>query len=233
MKVLITLLISGLWSLTVCLSQNIEGAWQAHEGSKQQVLLLVDGYLSYTEFDQDNKHFGLTFGGPYTFSDNSIALHYEFNSQDGSLVGKQISFGTELKDELQTNIDGKAISWQKIDDKNNPIAGVWWISERKEGEQMVQRQLRDRRTLKILSGSRFQWVAINIKTGEFSGTGGGTFHFGEGKYIENIEFFSRDGSRVGSSLEFNGELKDDKWHHSGLSSSGSPIYEVWSRLPSK
>lgn len=86
----------------------------------------------------------------------------------------------------------------------------------------------DRRTIKILSGDRFQWVAFNSATKEFSGTGGGTYTAGNGKYTENIEFFSRDDSRVGASLEFDYDVKDGKWHHKGKSSKGDDIYEIWS-----
>ena len=53
--------------------------------------------------------------------------------------------------------------------------------------------------------------------------------FENGKYTERIQFFSRDPQRVGASLSFIAELKDGDWHHSGLSSKGDKIYEVWSR----
>jgi hypothetical protein len=86
-----------------------------------------------------------------------------------------------------------------------------------------------RKTIKILSGTRFQWAAINSETGDFFGTGGGFYTFENGKYTEHIEFFSRDATRVGASLSFNGELKEGNWHHSGLSSKGDRIYEIWSR----
>jgi len=86
-----------------------------------------------------------------------------------------------------------------------------------------------RKTLKILSGTRFQWAAINPETKQFSGTGGGTYTFENGKYTENIEFFSRDNSRVGASLTFDGEVSGDKWKHSGNSSTGNPIAEIWTR----
>ena len=82
--------------------------------------------------------------------------------------------------------------------------------------------------MKILSGTRFQWIAYNTETKEFLGTGGGTYTTDNGKYTENIEFFSRDDSRVGASLEFDYEVKDGKWHHKGESSKGDPIYEIWS-----
>lgn len=65
---------------------------------------------------------------------------------------------------------------------------------------MVSMRPGARKTIKILSGTRFQWAAINSETGEFFGTGGGNYTFKDGKYTENIEYFSRDASRVGASL---------------------------------
>jgi hypothetical protein len=82
--------------------------------------------------------------------------------------------------------------------------------------------------MKILSGTRFQWIAYNTETKEFKGTGGGTYTTHDGEYTENIKFFSRDDTRVGASLKFNYELVDGHWHHSGLSSKGQPIHEIWS-----
>ena len=87
-----------------------------------------------------------------------------------------------------------------------------------------------RKTLKLLTGSRFQWFAIDPGTKGFFGTGGGNYSFINGQYTENIEFFSRDSSRVGASLSFNGKVVDGNWHHSGKSSKGDDIYEVWSRI---
>ena len=52
-------------------------------------------------------------------------------------------------------------------------------------------------------------------------------HFGQ--YTEKIKYFSRDNSRVGARLQFDFELQQGKWHHSGKSSKGKPIYEVWSK----
>jgi hypothetical protein len=87
---------------------------------------------------------------------------------------------------------------------------------------------RPRKTMKILAGSRFQWIDYNTETKEFLGTGGGTYTVKNGEYVEHIEFFSRDNSKAGLSLPFNYELIDENWHHSGLSSKGEPIHEIWS-----
>jgi hypothetical protein len=86
-----------------------------------------------------------------------------------------------------------------------------------------------RKTMKILSGTRFQWIAYNNETKEFSGTGGGTYTTINGKYTESIEFFSRDNSRVGSKLEFDFSFIDEDWRHRGKSSKGDLIDEIWSK----
>ena len=109
------------------------------------------------------------------------------------------------------------------------MSGNWKITGREQDGKIVDIKPGARKTIKILSGTRFQWIAINSETGEFFGTGGGHYTFVNGKYTENIEFFSRDASRVGASLSFSAELKNGDWHHSGLSSKGDKIYEVWSR----
>ena len=86
-----------------------------------------------------------------------------------------------------------------------------------------------RKTMKILSGTRFQWIAYNNETKEFFGTGGGTYTTANDKYTESIEFFSRDSSRVGAKLEFDFSLIEGDWRHRGKSSKGDPIDEIWSK----
>jgi hypothetical protein len=94
-----------------------------------------------------------------------------------------------------------------------------------------QKQLRDtnrpRKTMKILSGTRFQWIAYNTETKKFMGTGGGTYTTKNGNYNENIEFFSRDNSKSGLKLKFDYEIIDNQWNHKGFSSKGDPLHEIW------
>ena len=47
---------------------------------------------------------------------------------------------------------------------------------------------RPRKTMKMIAGGRFQWIAYDTSKKGFYGTGGGTFTAKDGKYIENIEF---------------------------------------------
>ena len=86
-----------------------------------------------------------------------------------------------------------------------------------------------RKTMKLLSGTRFQWIAYNTETKQFMGTGGGTYSTVDGVYKENIEFFSRDDSKAGLKLEFDYEIIDGDWNHKGFSSKGDPLHEIWSQ----
>lgn len=209
----------------------LEGAWQLTLGSDEYSLIAADGYCMVTHYDKENKKFHNSFGGPYTINNNKLVLKVEFNSNDKEAVGKTLNFDCVIKkDVLTTNLNGSSAAWKQIDVGGKNLAGNWRITQRRQDDKMSEIPLRARRTLKLLTATRFQWAAINIETGEFSGTGGGTYTFENGKYTEHIEFFSRDNSRVGASLSFDAKIENGNWIHSGLSSKGDPIYEIWSRM---
>lgn len=210
---------------------DIEGAWEI-DGNPKELALLVDGYFSVTVYHEDEPQFVSTMGGSFSHDGSAMSGNIEFNSEAPEQVGESFTVPATLEgDQLTvTYPDGQEKTWTRIDNADENLAGVWRITEREVDGEMNEMPLRARRTLKILTGGHFQWAAINVETGEFSGTGGGTYTFEDGQYTENIKFFSRDNSRVGMSLGFGGELKGDNWHHKGKSSKGDPIYEVWSRF---
>lgn len=236
---LITLLFCCLTGFATYGQQHngIAGAWHLKQGNIEQTAVFVDGYLSHSTYDLTDKKFISTRGGTYVANDGKLTVTWQYDTEKAAngtpintWLGQTSAFTYDTGAQLTTDLSGSKATWERIDANEGPLVGVWRITGRKQGEEIGQMPLRDRRTLKILSGKRFQWVAINIKTGEFSGTGGGSYTFENGKYIENIEFFSRDNSRVGASLSFDGKLENGVWHHSGLSSTGNPIYETWGKL---
>ena len=239
-QVILFLFVAVMMHLTSWATQKdvLDGAWQIQKGDVIQTAVFVDGYLSHSVYDLTNKTFISTRGGTYTSDGSTLTVKWQYDTEKAAhdvpaetWVGTSSTFDIHVGNQtLSTNLSGEQAAWKQVDDNAGPMAGVWRITGRKQGAEMGQMPLRDRRTLKILSGTRFQWIAINIKTGEFFGTGGGTYTFENGKYVENIEFFSRDGSRVGASLSFDGKIENGSWHHSGLSSAGDPIYEVWDKL---
>ncbi len=214
----------------ILLVEPVTGAWQLQQGSSQQVLIFRDGYFSHTVFDKANKKFISTYGGIYKEDGKTLKLTIEFDTRSNESVGKEISFFQEVKgQQLLATINGTQESWSRIDEGKDKLAGVWRITGRMVDGKINHMQRGDRKTLKLLSGTRFQWMAINPATKEFFGTGGGTYTFIDGKYTEHIEFFSRDSSRVGASLTFDGSVKDGVWNHSGKNSKGEPLNELWTR----
>ena len=214
-----------------------DGAWQqivsTEDGQFTHTLLFSGKYFSWTVYQTDNGAFQSTKGGSWKIDGKKLALLYEFHTADTLQVGKTDNWafkqkGTSLK------LKGSTLKgpWTKLkEESNSPLAGPWLFSGRKrDGKiQRVDMTTRPRKTMKILTGSRFQWIAYNTETGKFHGTGGGNYTAKDGVYTENIEFFSRDDSRVGAALKFKFEIKDGDWHHSGNNSRGEPMYELWSR----
>ncbi len=218
-------------------AQDIEGSWKlVHMNgedvtNREVIRIYQDGYFAHGVKSLPDNSFISAAGGEFSLPDNeTLSENRDFDTADPDAIGVNkdfnISWDGEDKFEVTDGVHTKI--WERVSDKSDALTGNWVITGRKRNEEMNTMTPGDRRTVKILGGGRFQWIAFNSATKEFSGTGGGTYSAENGKYIENIEFFSRDDSRVGASLEFEYEVKDGKWHHKGTSSKGDPIYEIWS-----
>src|SRR5690606_7868733 len=146
------------------------------------------------------------------------------NSSDSTKVGTTIALKANVEEDV-LQLDG--YQWEKTGRDENDLQGAWLITGRERNGELSRSIPGARKTMKILNGGRFQWIAYNTETGQFFGTGGGTYEAKDGKYTENIEFFSRDSSRIGASLGFDYEVKDREWHHSGNNSRGEPLLEIW------
>lgn len=225
MKKLILLSISCLLMQFSLGQSSIQGAYLCNEGEITRLWLFIDGYCSLTEYQQDK--YISTKGGPFTYSDGKLDLQIEYSDLSSNLVGTAIHI--PLKVVNGDLVDESGIVWKAADGKSQKLEGSWRITGRQDQGKMSEIPRGNRKTIKLLVGGYFQWIAINPLEKGFYGTGGGNYVFEDGKYTEHILFFSRDNSRVGAELNFNGEIKNGKWNHSGLSSKGDPISEIWTR----
>ena len=214
-------------------SQSIDGAWEKYETNlagtnERYVAIFSNGFNTSTVYNNIDGEFISTNGGSWYLDGNLLTQKIEFDSKNSERVGLTTTFEIELKDNKMTIIStGK--TWTKIDDgRPGELNGAWLMSGRfRDGVKSMRNIDRPRKTMKILSGSRFQWIAYNTTTKQFMGTGGGTYKTINGKYTEQIEFFSRDNSRVGAKLGFEYKLDDGEWNHMGFSSKGDPLHEIW------
>ena len=215
-------------------AQSFIGAWETYQTSEngdqiKSVVIFGDGYQVIAMYDLKTGKFIRTEGGTWKLEGDTMTETVEFDSKYPEKVGKVVSFKVFINDSIM-GIVGRDTEYKRIDNGNpGKLHGAWLMSGRvRDGETQMRDTSGPRKTMKILSGTRFQWIAYNTETKEFMGTGGGTYTTKNGKYTENIEFFSRDDYRVGVSLGFDYSLIDGNWHHSGLSSKGDPIHEIWS-----
>lgn len=215
-------------------AQSFIGAWEATSASEsgesiKNIVIFTEGYQVSTWFHAETGEFISTNGGTWKLDGDTMTEMVEFNTVNPETVGKIFSFTVSISEDSMGIADNPLV-WKRIDNGlPGKLQGAWLMSGRvRNGEIQKRDTNQPRKTMKILSGTRFQWIAYNTETKEFMGTGGGTYTTANGNYTENIEFFSRDNSRVGASLKFDYELINGDWNHSGLSSKGDPIHEIWS-----
>lgn len=219
-------------------AQSLEGAWKLvnQNGNvvtdQEFIKIYQDDYFAFGVRNIVDNHFIGAGGGPYSSADGKLSETLDFFTLNPLQIGTSTSFIMEwvqgkLVLSANTNEGMLVETWEKISDSKDVLTGNWVITGRKREGEISRSTPGARRTVKILGGGRFQWIAFNSETKEFSGTGGGTYTAVDRKYVENITFFSRDDSRVGASLGFDFQMIDGEWHHSGMSSTGSPIYEIW------
>ena len=219
-----------LFAVNASAQSTVAGSWSKQDGSVITTWLFQDGFYSCTKYDVTNKVFSYTKGGTYVVAGNELQLKLAFHTAEKEKVGTTESTLVVVKDQtMKLTVNGAEENYKRMDDGKSALAGHWLITGRMMNGSLQTITPGARRTIKLLTGTRFQWIAINSETKEFFGTGGGTYTFVDGKYTEHIEFFSRDSTRVGASLSFDGKVEGNNWHHSGLSSKGEPINEVWTR----
>jgi hypothetical protein len=210
---------------------SLVGAWERKSDQISMVKIYSDQFFSISVYNIADKQFISTAGGRWQVEGGTIKETYEFNTSHPDFVGQTIVSPIEQQNEMHTlTINNQKEQWKRLDDGNpGKLSGAWLITQRIMNEVPESITPGARKTMKSLSGTRFQWIAYNSDTKEFFGTGGGTYTTDNGKYTENIEFFSRDNSRVGASLTFDYSLENGNWRHKGLSSKGDPINEVWTK----
>ena len=215
-------------------AQNLIGAWQREylsgQGEKlRSVVIFGEGYQAIATYALQTGRFISSNGGTWRLEGNIMTEKVEFDSQNPARVGTSSSFKVHMQDSLLVLPDA-GIQYTRIDDGNpGALKGAWLMTGRiVDGQPQARDTSSARKTMKILSGSRFQWIAYQTDSKQFMGTGGGSYTTVDGTYTEHIEFFSRDSSRVGSSLNFKFDLIKGTWHHTGVSSKGDPLNEQWS-----
>jgi len=232
MKKIIFLIIYTLL-VTNTNAQSFIGAWERNHNSEngeelKSVVIFSDGYQAISTYESKSGKFINSNGGTWELMGDTMTEKVEFDTNNPDRVGSEVTFKVKIT-ETTMSIVGTDMEFQRIDDGlPGDLKGAWLMAGRvRDGKKQLRNTSGPRKTMKLLSGKRFQWIAYNTESKKFMGTGGGTYTTKNGVYSENIEFFSRDNSKSGIELEFEYEIIDNEWNHKGFSSKGDPLHEIW------
>ena len=213
----------ALFILTVLFSFSVSAQVFEFESEQQDQhyqhrILMDDDYIIETIYQTNPPKFILTRGGFYDRKDDQLVAVLEFNSH----------FEKDSLREYRWDDQ----NWNKRSKKSQVLDGKWLMAGRVTPDGEQRRNIsRPRKTQKLLVDGFFQWTAFNTETMQFYGSGGGAYRAQDGTYTENIDYFSRDNSRVGMALSFLFNRQGKDWYHQGKSSKGKPMHEIWTERP--
>ncbi len=234
-NLILLLLLVVSWRLTAQITSGVYHFDQKKEGQTIHHELKLNGaYFIHSVYEESPAKFLKTLGGFYTTEDNLLKVSLEFNSNYGNdgitelIIPYSLAAGRLILDQETQMI------FVRNEGKEQDLDGPWLFATRGPDKGQERRgETNTRKTLKFLLDGHFQWIAYDTNGFQFKGTGGGSYTADEGIYAETIEYFSRDNSRVGATLQFNYDLQGEDWHHKGKNSKGEPMYEIWERRSKK
>lgn len=162
-------------------AQDLQGAWERSYRSEsgdslRQVVIFADGYQASAIYHATDGTFVETNGGGWLLDGNIMTEFIEFHSTKPELVNTEVTFEVRIA-ESEIEITDRNLVYHRIDDGTpGELQGAWLMSGRvRDGETQYRDTSQPRKTMKILSGTRFQWIAYHTEDRTFLGTGGGSY----------------------------------------------------------
>ncbi|MXV14390.1 membrane or secreted protein [Hufsiella ginkgonis] len=226
----VILLFSSLRMMAID-SKELVGAWGYGPPENRTVMIATDKIFSVANYDVPGKKLLATYGGTWRMEGDKLIVKIEWHSVKPEVAGNEYPYDTKIEGG-KLKIPQTQEVYDRLDDgKPGALAGAWIITGNYANDKVSKRPAPffPRRTMKVLSGKYFHWIAYNVESKQFMNAGGGTYTTVNGKYTENIEFFTKTAESVGKSLTFDYSFVDGDWRHKGEKSTGGPMDECWSK----
>ena len=164
-------------------SNPIENSsWIRLNNDIYEIRIYSDKYFAVSTYNIENNTFISALGGIYSMEEGYYEV-LEFNSLDSTSVGDTIYY-SKIKVDVKNNTGKMSIDGKKFikNPNEDQLQGAWLMSGiERRGEMRMRDVNRSRKTLKMLAGGRFQWIAYDVNKKGFYGTGGGTYSAINGK----------------------------------------------------
>ncbi len=213
------------------MAESLAGAWGYGPDTKRTVMVATPTVFSVATYDLPGRKFISSYGGTWKVSGNKLVTKIEWDSADSTRVGSEVSQDIELKGNKLTVKQSKE-SWDKLENgEKSDLSGAWIITGNYVDNKAQKRgqPFYPRRTMKVISGKHFQWIAYNVQRKQFINAGGGTYVSSPGKYTETVDFFTKTSESVGKTLPFTYSFDNGDWRHQGQKSTGGAMDECWTR----
>lgn len=232
------ILLSATFALTAFTSNTfntnaatLTGAWGYGTPENRTVMIFSGNVFSVATYNIPGKKMISSHGGTWKVDGSKLLRKVEWNSLDSTQVGNEWSHDMQMTN-TKLSIGQPNEKWERLDDGGpGELAGVWVITGNYTNDKVSKRAspFYPRRTMKVLSGKYFHWIAYNVTSKQFLNAGGGAYTTSNGKYTENIEFFTKTAESVGKSLVFDYSFVDGDWRHRGQKSTGGAMDECWTK----
>jgi hypothetical protein len=210
---------------------SLTGAWGYGNAENRTVMICTGNVFAVAQYDVPGKKLLHSYGGTWQVQGDKLLRKIEWDSRDSSQVGKEWNQQLTIAGNTLA-IAGSSEKWERLDDGNpGKLAGAWIITGNYNGDKASKRgsPFYPRRTMKVLSGKYFHWIAYNVASKQFLNAGGGSYTTDNGKYTENIDFFTKTPASIGKSLVFDYSFDNGDWRHKGEKSTGGALDECWTR----
>ncbi len=167
------------------------GAWSGQDSRDgraiEVVVIFTAAHQVAVWFDPVDGEVVHTNGGLWSRSGTRVTEIVEFDSDNPGRVGSSVSFDVDLSD-TELSIVGSDMRLTRVDGGDQGrLEGAWLLFERLEAGRWIASES-SLRTVRLMSGERFQQVVYDPESGRLVSTLGGTYVTGRDELVETVEF---------------------------------------------
>ena len=178
--------------------------------STDVVVIFTPSYQVAVWYEPESGELVHTNGGTWSRIGSRVTETVEFDSDRPERAGSSVSFDIELSEE-NLSIVGSEMQLTRIEGGGTALLeGAWEVVEVYENDAWSPADSEAKR-VRLMSGSRFQFIEYNPETGKISNTRGGMYSLDRRDYVESVAFDTSKEGAPEQQVRFSVEREQDTW----------------------